>query len=495
MAEVDPASAVPLYFQLKNIILDRIERGELRPGDQVPTEGELCQRYRVSRTPVRQALLELSREGVLVRQAGRGTFVRIQEPSALTLRIMVPDERWRGPLDEAAARLSEAKSGQRLKLEVTAVPLTELHDRLLLAVAQGRAPDITVVDSVWVAELANRRYLFPLDELDPEWAAEVRDAFFPPLLTACQHKGSLQAVPANADATVLWFRRDWFGSEGLTAPATWHELLTAGRHFRKPEVRRRYGVGPHPLSFVGGRAGGETTTYQLLPLLWGAGGDLVAEGRVVLDSPANLRAVTFLRELVQEERIASTVTTRLPWDGALRDLAAGRVAMAFGGTYERFLIEVASETLGPDFDRRVGFAPLPSGPGGSSAPTIVGGMAYAITHQTRHPAIALELLRLATSPQALEHLSLATSQNTAHQRVAQSLQAPEGGFLQQAAGLFPGARARPALPGYDRVSSQFQELMELVIAGDMPLADLLARTAERISGITGFSVAGGSRAA
>jgi multiple sugar transport system substrate-binding protein len=495
VAEIDPASAVPLYFQLKRLILERIERGELGPGDQVPTEGELCVRYGVSRTPVRQALLELTREGVLVRQAGRGTFVRTPEPRLATLTIMVPDERWRGPLDEAVVRLNESESGDRVELDVTAVPLTELHDRLLLSVAQGRAPDITVVDTVWVAELAHRRYLYPLDELDPTWAARASSSFFPPLLASCRHGGSLQAVPANADATVLWYRRDWFEREGLRPPATWAELLEVGRHFRQPAVRRRHRMGEYPLAFVGGRTGGETTTYQLLPLLWAAGGDLVSDGRVVIDSQENRRALAFLRRLVQEERLASPRSSANEWDGALRDLATGRVAMAFGGSYEYFLIEAASEFRGADFADRVGVAPMPAGTEGGVAPTIVGGMAYAITHQSRHPATAFELLRLATAPQALEHLSLATSQNTAHLGVAESLRGAGNRFLQQAAELFPGARARPSLPGYDLVSRQFQELVELAINGSDPIPDLLARTAERIGGITGLAVEGGTRAA
>jgi multiple sugar transport system substrate-binding protein len=494
MPEIDPSSPVPLYFQLKQALLEQIARGDLRPGDQVPTESELCERYRMSRTPVRQALLELSREGVLLRQAGRGTFVSVPEQDRLTLRVMVPDDRWQGPLDEAAAQLGDSRPGP-VVLDVTVVPLAELHDRLLLAVAQGRAPDIAVVDTVWVAELAERRYLFPLDELDLEWAHEISESFFPPLLAACRHRGALQAVPANADATVLWYRRDWLAGEGLRPPETWQELIEVGRHLRRPEVRHRYGCGPHPLSFVGGRAGGETTTYQLLPLLWGAGGDLVAGGQVVLDSAANRLALTFLRDLVQEERLVSRAVTEHAWNGALLDLAGGRSAMAFGGTYERIMIQSATGLPDEEFNERIGFAPLPAGPAGSRPPTIVGGMAYAITHQSRHPEAALELLRLALAPAALERLSLATSQNSAHLGVAESLRSAPGGFLERAASLFPGARSRPALPGFDRVSHQFQQLAEACIAGHEPIGDMLPRAAERVSGITGLPVASASRAA
>lgn len=72
---IDRTSPVPLYYQLKQQILDKIERGEWKPGDLVPTEQELQDGFNLSRTTVRQALAELVMEGRLTRQRGRGTYV------------------------------------------------------------------------------------------------------------------------------------------------------------------------------------------------------------------------------------------------------------------------------------------------------------------------------------------------------------------------------------------------------------------------------------
>jgi len=66
---------VPLYCQLRSVILERIENGELKPNSPIPSETELVKQYGLSRTTVRQAINELVREGYIYRRKGKGTFV------------------------------------------------------------------------------------------------------------------------------------------------------------------------------------------------------------------------------------------------------------------------------------------------------------------------------------------------------------------------------------------------------------------------------------
>ncbi len=75
----------PLYDQLVDILTEKIEH-EYRPGDLMPSERELSERYGLSRTTVRLALQELERLGLVVRQHGRGTFVA--DRSAQTTNLM-----------------------------------------------------------------------------------------------------------------------------------------------------------------------------------------------------------------------------------------------------------------------------------------------------------------------------------------------------------------------------------------------------------------------
>ena len=72
---VEKDSRLPLYYQLMDILLEKIESGELVENDQLPSERELCDSYRVSRTTVRQTMQELEKQGFIYKVHGKGTYV------------------------------------------------------------------------------------------------------------------------------------------------------------------------------------------------------------------------------------------------------------------------------------------------------------------------------------------------------------------------------------------------------------------------------------
>jgi GntR family transcriptional regulator len=65
----------PLYIQIAESLLDRIESGELSPGTRLPPERELSKSFGVTRATVREALKVLEERGLLSRRQGQGTFV------------------------------------------------------------------------------------------------------------------------------------------------------------------------------------------------------------------------------------------------------------------------------------------------------------------------------------------------------------------------------------------------------------------------------------
>ncbi|WP_249871695.1 GntR family transcriptional regulator [Oceanobacillus saliphilus] len=71
---IDRNSPIPLYRQIKEILIDELKAGEIDPSRPFSTEHELVERFRVSRAPIRQALRELENEGYVYRERAKGTF-------------------------------------------------------------------------------------------------------------------------------------------------------------------------------------------------------------------------------------------------------------------------------------------------------------------------------------------------------------------------------------------------------------------------------------
>lgn len=74
-------AGVPLWRQLKNMLEEQIQQGNLPPHAKLPSENQLCNRYRISRTVVREALGELAKEQLIYKIQGKGAFVASQKPS------------------------------------------------------------------------------------------------------------------------------------------------------------------------------------------------------------------------------------------------------------------------------------------------------------------------------------------------------------------------------------------------------------------------------
>ena len=88
------ASFSPLYQQIKELLLESLQAGEWQPGNPIPSEMDLAERYKVSQGTVRKAIDALAAENVVVRHQGKGTFVASHREDAVQFRFLrlVPDD-------------------------------------------------------------------------------------------------------------------------------------------------------------------------------------------------------------------------------------------------------------------------------------------------------------------------------------------------------------------------------------------------------------------
>jgi DNA-binding GntR family transcriptional regulator len=114
-------STVPLYRQMEATFLQRMNSGDLRPGERLPTETELARQWNVNRLTVRQAIGELARAGRVTVRRGAGTYVA--EPP-LRVEVDLP------PLPTTEAEISSSEAfaaqGRQLHEVVTAVLADDL---------------------------------------------------------------------------------------------------------------------------------------------------------------------------------------------------------------------------------------------------------------------------------------------------------------------------------------------------------------------------------
>jgi GntR family transcriptional regulator len=150
-ARRQPQAAVfaPLYRQIKDLLTARLDAGEWKPGEPIPSEIELAARFQVSQGTVRKAIDELATENLLVRRQGKGTFVATHHEPRAQFRFLrlTPDD----GLPEAshsrflACERTRAPAAVAANLQLGAADPVVFIRRLLLL---REAP--IVLDHIWL---------------------------------------------------------------------------------------------------------------------------------------------------------------------------------------------------------------------------------------------------------------------------------------------------------------------------------------------------------
>jgi GntR family transcriptional regulator len=115
-SDIDRSSPVPFYFQLAALLEQEIVRLRWQAGERLPSESELCARFSLSRTTVRQALARLEQEGLITRRKGFGTYVASASPRMWLLQSQ------EGFFQDEVSRMGRAVSSQILSRRVGELP-------------------------------------------------------------------------------------------------------------------------------------------------------------------------------------------------------------------------------------------------------------------------------------------------------------------------------------------------------------------------------------
>jgi GntR family transcriptional repressor for pyruvate dehydrogenase complex len=123
-----------LYEQIVQQVEESILKGQLKPGDQLPAERDLAQRFGVSRTAVREAVKALREKGLVEAYTGRGTFVTNGKSQAMrqSLDLIIKISQQEGSLHLAELR-------RILEPEIAALAAPRIEDQLLTTMREAVA--------------------------------------------------------------------------------------------------------------------------------------------------------------------------------------------------------------------------------------------------------------------------------------------------------------------------------------------------------------------
>ena len=85
---IEGATFSPLYLQIKTLITRGLQAGEWKPGDAIPSEGDLAKRFGVSQGTVRKAIDAMASENLLIRRQGKGTYVATHHEARAQFRFL-----------------------------------------------------------------------------------------------------------------------------------------------------------------------------------------------------------------------------------------------------------------------------------------------------------------------------------------------------------------------------------------------------------------------
>ena len=87
MKIVDLSNPIPKYLQISAWLKELIQTGRYKEGERLPSEIELSRLCEVNRNTLRQAISELTAEGLLRKEKGKGTFISLSKPVALKHKL------------------------------------------------------------------------------------------------------------------------------------------------------------------------------------------------------------------------------------------------------------------------------------------------------------------------------------------------------------------------------------------------------------------------
>jgi multiple sugar transport system substrate-binding protein len=238
-----------------------------------------------------------------------------------------------------------------IHVNLVSAPTNTDTNRATLAteISGGSAtPDVFMGDVIWPAQFGAHQLAVPLSDYLP---ASYFAQFAPGLVAGASYKGKIYGSPLFEDQGFMYYRKDLLSKAGLTPPTTWEQL--------ESEAKTLVSKGLVKYGFVWQGASYEGLTCNFMEYLASAGGTATKSdySTATLDSPAAIKAVTFMRSLVTSGVTPAAITT-FQESQAMNTFAAGNAA--FLRNWDYAYSDATTPATGKLTTAQVGVEPMPA---------------------------------------------------------------------------------------------------------------------------------------
>ena len=332
-------------------------------------------------------------------------------------------------------------------------------DQIIVALAAGVAPDIFVVDGINVPAWAEQGFIRSIPESVIPW--DVRTDYWPPTLEEMEWEGKLYALGLETNSHVLFYNAVHFEEAGVQPPQYWEDI---------PDLARRFTVDLDgdgsfdrwTLEMTQGY--GEYGMWILSPWIWQNGGDILRDGKIVVDQAEAVDAVQFLGDLAHQY-------DAVPLPGQQKfSFFEGGASMNIAGPFLFGPLDASGMAWGA--------APTPY-PRNGQRVSGVGGWHWAVNANTQHPDEAYRVMQYLASQPFVE--LIASSYGTPVRRsVALDNPQYQSGPWQVAFDQMQHGKARPRTPKYPDLTRIMQAAFVSVIVDGVPARLALENAAREL---------------
>lgn len=356
------------------------------------------------------------------------------------------------PIQKLIEKFNRENPGIKVVEETLPAATDEQHQFYVINLEGGSADfDVFALDVIWGPEFARAGWLRDITGLMPQ--AE-REEFFDAPIESVTYKGRMYAIPWYIDAGVLYYRKDLLEKHGYAGPpAAWDELASAAAKITAAEPEVKYG-------FVWQGKQYEGLVCNVLEYMWSAGGGVMKNGKPALDSPENVKALSFMRSLIYEKGVTPEFVNTATEEPSRLIFGRGEAVFMRNWPYAwNIYARPDSAVRG-----KVGLAPLPRFEGGKSASTL-GGWQLGVNRFSKNPEAAEKFAKFLTSYESQKLVSTTIGFRPTRKALYSDRELLDAQpYMADLYEVFENARPRPVTPGYVAMSQALQPEFSAVLA-------------------------------